>query len=378
MNVRRSRVVALIALASIATGVVAQVITQPALPSIADTGYSFALLGEGKTAPVLTIQGIWPTPCAPTFQGASLSGNDLRIDARTMLNLCERASTPFALTVDPALAAGQAALPDGIYHVSFYAANGMQGTPQLRAFTLLDTGASAAAPFRPETGFWWTTSPTHNAMSRNVFSLELQGSQLTAALMSYDHDGRGDWQFGTARLEGRVAHVPLLQIAGGSAPFAAAAAATTPHGEAGLTLDLEFHSGAHASAWLTRTVDADDPRIELQTMELVRLPFADAGGGSAWKGDWILVTDSADVTPLRLQLDRLTALNAYRFRLGDEAAGVIIDCTLDGSNAELPPQNCVAHRQPGGDIGHFDAVAIGRMDGTRGDGVGVHLLRVTP
>jgi hypothetical protein len=368
----------IIALGSIAfSGTIAQAIPQAATSSSDDAGYSFALLSGGETAPLLTVQGNWPTPCAPTFQGASLSGNDLRIDARTMLNLCAHASTPFSITIDPALAAGQAALAPGIYHVSFYAADGMQGAPQLRAFGLLDTAASASVPFKPENGFWWTTSATHQSMSRNVFSLELQGSQLTAALMSYDHDGHGDWQFGTAQLDGRIAHVPLLQIAGGSAPFAAAAAAT-PRGEAGLTLDLEFHSGAHASAWLTRTVDADDPRVELQAMELVRLPFADAGGGSAWKGDWVLLTDADDAAPLRLHLDRLTTLNAYRFRLSDDRQGVIIDCTLDGSNVELPPQNCNAHRHDGGDIGHFDAVAIGRMDGTRGDGAGVHLLRVTP
>jgi hypothetical protein len=165
-------------------------------------------------------------------------------------------------------------------------------------------------------------------------------------------------------------------LAGGSDPLSAVS--TIPRGEAGLTLDLEFHSSALATAWLSRAGDGEDPALQLQTMDLVRLPFDEAGDGSVWQGDWILVTDSDQAPPQRLLLKRIAVEDADRFRLGDEAVGVAIDCQLDTQNDELPPTLCTARRNDGTELGHFDAVAIGRMDGARTDGVAIHLLRVSP
>lgn len=325
-------------------------------------------------APLLTISGTWPTPCTPAFEHAALSGSDLRIDARSALNLCAGGPTAFSLEVNPALALDRPALEPAVYHVSLYAANGAQSDAKLSAFALVD--ASKAAPaYAPESGLWWTTSKAAAAASRNVFSLERQGNQLTVALMTYDHAGRATWQVGTAQLDGRVAHVALLTLAGGSDPFTSRAA--TPHGEPGLTLDLEFTSSSAAKAWLGRRT-GDDGALELQSLDLARLPFAGGAGGDAWRGDWVLVTDADQYPPLRLRFDRVTTLDAYRFRLSDDYASVSLDCDLDPQSADAPPRYCVASRYDATPLGRFEAVAITRMDGARGDGLAVHLLRITP
>lgn len=342
----------------------------------AGDGYSIAWRPAGAHGvATLTIDGTWPTPCTPTFDAASLEGADLRIDARAVLNLCTRQATPYLIEIDPTAALRRAALPAGVYHVAFYAADGTQATPKLRAFALVDTANGSEPAFAPETGFWWSTAGAGAAAGRNVFSIESQGSQLTVALMSYERDGRGSWQFGTGTLQGTIAHVPLLQIAGGGDPFSGAG--TQPHGMAGFMLDLEFHSNSLATAWLTRPAAADGA-LQMQTLDLVRLPFANPGDGSAWKGDWILAADADGATPQRLHFTRVMALDATTFRLGDADAGIFLDCALDSSNAELPPPRCILRRRDGSELGRFDAIAITRMDGILANDVPVHLLRVKP
>src|SRR5262249_36242784 len=255
---------------------------------------------------------------------------NLRIDAHAVLSLCVREPTAYAIELDPSAAVGHG-LPGGIYRVSYYAADGTQSLSRLRAFALVDTAAGANLGPAPESGFWWTMAGARSG-GRNVFSIEVQGSQLTAALMSYDRDGRGNWQVGTGALEGRIAHLPMLQLAGGSDPFSGAASA--PRGEVGLTLDIEVHSTSQATAWLSRRSGGDDDALELQTLELARLPFAGAADGSAWRGDWILAADG-DSAPQRLHLDRVGALEGPGFRLSDDAAQVAIECRLDAHDAEL-------------------------------------------
>src|SRR5262249_9557548 len=105
---------------------VAPMRSAPAAP-LADGGsYVIAAQrGDGpRGATVVSIKGNWTTPCAPTFDRASLDGADLRIDARAVLNLCARETTPYAIEVNAAAALGRTSLPAGIYHLYFYAADG--------------------------------------------------------------------------------------------------------------------------------------------------------------------------------------------------------------------------------------------------------------
>ena len=362
----------------------AQTAGQQAVGQAADTGANYAIgvhdgVSDLRAAWTLAISGEWATQCPPTLEKVSLdnatpNGADLRIDARSVLGLCTRRAMPFAIEVNPALAMDRAALPAGVYHVSFYAADGAQAQPKLRAFALIDRSGASGARVDPETGFWWTASSSESTGNRTVLSLELQNQQLSVALMSYDNYGQPVWHFGAAPYVGRVAHVPLLRLQGGGDPFSAVS--STPHGESSLTLDLQFHSGAHASAWLSR-VHSDDASLQLQAFDLVRLPLTEVADGRAWQGDWVLV-DDANASTQRVHLDRFQAIDAEHFQLDDSASGLSLSCSRDSAKPEMPPLSCALHQPNSADVSRFDSVAIARMDGAHAAGPAIHLLRITP
>ena len=116
----------------------------------------------------LSIRGEWPTQCPPTLQNVALDGSDLRIDARSVLDLCERQSTPFAIEVNPALAMQRATLPAGVYHASFYAADGAQARTYGLGVRLLvlrqaqDLAAQAELDLGEEAAFF----PSDEALAR--------------------------------------------------------------------------------------------------------------------------------------------------------------------------------------------------------------------
>lgn len=324
---------------------------------------------------LLKISGNWFNQCPPTMQHVTLDGDDLRIEARSVLSLCSRRPTAFSIEVNPALATNRTALAPGVYRVGFYAATGNQGTPNLRAFSLIQNGAPPTNVI-PESGFWWNSSDLQTGTHRMALTFELQGGQLSAALLSYDDSGSPSWQFGTAALNGSIAHVPLLKMSGGSDPFASTVLA--PRGEQDLTLDLQFHSGAHASAWLSRRVGTvDDPVLDLKQMDLVRLPSGNAAEASAWEGDWILTADASFIGTQRLHLRKLPDIDASHFELADAETDIHLVCERKSGNAEQLPRNCVLRQTNGTEIGRFGALAISRMEGKRPDGFDLHLIRVS-
>ncbi|MGA9335286.1 MAG: hypothetical protein WBV39_13490 [Rudaea sp.] len=321
----------------------------------------------------ITISGQWPTQCPPTLQTVTLDGSDLRVDARSVLSLCERRAMPFSIELNPALALNRAVLPSGIYHVSFFAADGAQATPKLRAFSLIDRRRADSAPIVPETGFWWSTGTTQANADRTVLSIEAQQGQLSTSLMTYDGAGQPVWYFGSAPYEGRIASLSLLRLSGGSGPFSSVA--SQPHGDSVLTLDLQFLSSAHAQAWLGRA--RGDGSLQLQQFDLVRLPLAEAVDGQAWQGDWVLVTDGTDAAPQRIDLNAYQALDATHFQLSDSTGDDTLACSRDAAHPEWPPTVCSLHQSDGATDTDFNSVAISRMDGQRRDGTAVHLLRLS-
>ncbi|MEO8802574.1 MAG: hypothetical protein ABI304_14795 [Rudaea sp.] len=321
----------------------------------------------------LTVSGQWPTQCPPTLQNVTLDGTDLRIDARSVLGLCERRAMPFSIQLDPSLALNRAVLPPAIYHVSFFAADGAQAAPKLRAFSLIDHSPIGSAPITPETGFWWSTGATQANADRTVLSIETQQGQLSAALMSYDGGGQPVWYFGTAPYAGHIANLSMLRLAGGSGPFSAVA--SQPHGDSVLTLDLQFLSSAHAQAWLSRPYG--DGSLQLQQLDLVRSPLAEAADGQAWQGEWVLVTDASDAAPQRIVLNAYQSLDAAHFQLADSDGRNALLCSRDLAHPEWPPTNCSLHQANADTDTDFNSVAISRMDGQRRDGAAVHLLRVS-
>jgi len=343
-------------------------------------GFSIQDRSEPRTHIVpgwtLAISGTWPTQCPPTLENLALDDHDLRIDARSVLELCERGATPFSVELNPALALGRGAFAPGVYRVSFYAADGTRATPKLRAFALVDRSLPSAPTITPETGFWWSSHDGDGAADRTTLSFELQDGQLSAALLSYDDLGQPVWYFGAAQYAGRIAHLPMLRLAGGSAPFVQTS--TAPHGDPALALDVEFASSAHASAWLSRTPAGEDPVLQLQSLDLVRLPLADSIDGRAWQGDWVLVADAADAVPQRLHLDQYHAIDAAHFELADSAANVALTCSRRPAQPDWPPTACSLHATDGtGILGNFTSVALARMDGQRADRADLHLLRIT-
>lgn len=313
----------------------------------------------------LSIAGEWPTQCPPALQNVILDGSDMRVDARSVLDLCAHKPTLFSIELNTALALQRTTLAAGVYRVSFFAADGAQEQPKLRAFALVDRSALGAGTVTPEAGFW-----SSDGGDRTLFSLELQGSQLTAALLSYDVDGQPAWLFGSAPFDGRIAHVSMLRLSGGSAPFAPATA--TPQGDAAMTLDLQFSASAHARAWLSRM--GGDGSLQLRALDISRLPLSASVDGSAWQGEWVLVGDSENAIPRRLHLTRFVTVDAIHFRLASADGAITLGCERA---AEQPPQSCILHLADGS-TSDFDSVAIGRMDGKDADGAAVHLLRITP
>ncbi len=324
----------------------------------------------------VSISGQWPTQCPPTLQNVALDGMNLRIDARSVLDLCARRPAPFAIELNPALALQRGLLTAGVYRLRFYAADGAQAQPQLRAFALFDRSAPGTPAIVPETGFWWSRTGTDAAgADRTVLSIELQGRQLSVALLSYDAAGQPAWYFGSAPYDGRIAQLPMLRLSGGSGPFAAAPA--VPQADDAMTLDLQFADAAHASAWLSRT-HGDGGALQLQVLDLARLPLTEQTDGSAWQGDWVLVSDAAGAVPQRLHLDRFVSLDPQHFQLADTDAAATITCESDSAQQpEWPPHTCVA-RLTAGAVFKLDSIAIARMDGKDANGMAVHLLRIMP
>ncbi|MBS0556870.1 MAG: hypothetical protein JSR27_05580 [Proteobacteria bacterium] len=351
--------------AAACAGAFAQSLAGASAVSIHDAGSPLGVLPGWN----LAIGGEWPTQCPPVLQSVTLDGNDMRIDARSVLDLCARQPTAFSIQVNPTLALQRMALAPGVYKVGFYAAEGAQSQPSLRAFTLIDRSLPGAPAIVPETGFWWSAGA-----DPAVLSLELQGSQLSVALLSYDADGQPAWLFGTAPYDGRIAHLSLLRLAGGNDPFAQVAA--TPRGDAALTLDLQFSAAAHAQAWLSRT-RSNDGTLQLRALDLSRLPLAESADGSAWQGEWVLVSDAAGAIPQRLRLNPLQAPDAHRTLLASADGSATLDCAEQSAQATWPPSVCNL-RLADGTSDRFDSVAIARMDGKDANGVAVHLLRITP
>ncbi len=321
----------------------------------------------------LSVTGSWPTQCPPTLQSVSLNGDSLRIDARSILGLCEKKPMQFSIELNPALALDRSELPSGVYHVSFYAADGAQATPRLRAFALIDRSAPNIPKILPETGFWWSSNGNGTKADRTIASIELQADQLSVSLMSYDESGRPLWYFGAAPFDGHVAHLALLRLSGGSTPFSSVS--EKPRGEAALTLDLQFASNAHATAWLSRPLA--NGGLQLQSLDLVRLALADSNDGRAWQGDWVLVSDVKGTPPQRLRLDSYSMLDPAHFTIQSDAGNAVLTCTIDPSQPEWPPGACVLHLTGQAGALTFNSVAINHMDGSDDNQADVHLLRIS-
>jgi hypothetical protein len=342
----------------------------------ADRGAA-ALRIELETAPASSMQtsrqiglyGTAPARCAPTLARATLDGADLSIELHAPQTACdEKHPIPFNLHVDPLASAGVPLLAGQVYRVRVYSQAGA-GAPALVAFHLLDTNAGVSAP-TPENGFWWSeaSAETGAATAGTGASLEWQDGQLAVGLFGFADSGAATWYFGSARPNGRVAAVSLVQLANGDPMFASAG--NKPAAQAGPRLEIEFLSPTRARAYLVR-ID-DDRDMQVRTLLLARSHFATGSAGSTWTGQWVLVPDD-NGTPRLFEFADPSSHDAETFHLADAGSDASLDCRV--GTATQHPEVCTlsAHSMP---IADFDQIGIDHLSGRGSEGARVKLVRI--
>jgi hypothetical protein len=317
------------------------------------------------------ISGQWPTDCPPVVAGVSLEGAELTVHARFPVTGCHAdRPTAYHLRIGPSAIAGLPQLPAQVYRTRVYLA-AAQGTPELSWFGLLDATSVPAAP-RPGSGFWWSqpSAATGAALAGSGVALEFQDHRLAAGFLGFDDDGRATWYFGSARLEGRVAHVPLVALNSGDAPFGATGG--RPLAEPGPRMEIEFQSPTRALAWLVR--DRGNGTLDVRALSISRSLFAAEPAGTAWSGRWVL-TRNGDDTARVFDLGDLNRDGADRFQLADAAGGALLDCRIDGVLAGGAPDFCTLDYDFGTRV-NFNQIGVDQLRGVDAGGTVMQLLRI--
>jgi hypothetical protein len=253
-------------------------------------------------------------------------------------------------------------LPAQVYRVRVYSSTNAAAT--LSAFHLLDTNATASAP-TPENGFWW--SETGGAVGSSA-SLELQDGQLAVGLFGFADSGLPTWYFGTARPAGRIAAVPLVQLANGDPMFAPTG--SKPTAAAGPRIEFEFISPTQARAWLVRSERGRD--VQVRPLLLARSQFAAGKQGASWSGQWVLVPDDKG-TPRVFEFADPSSQDAETFHLSDAGNDATLDCRLGVANRH--PEVCTlsTNATP---IADFDQIGLDHLTGHGSNGARMKLVRI--
>ncbi|MEO5558372.1 MAG: hypothetical protein ABIO49_01495 [Dokdonella sp.] len=234
----------------------------------------------------------------------------------------------------------------------------------LAAFHLLDTNSAVSAP-TPENGFWWSEAGEAAGSSA---SLELQDGQLAVGFFGFADSGLPTWYFGTARPNGRIASVPLVQLANGDPMFAPIG--NKPTAAAGPRLEIEFVSPTQARAWLVRSEGGRD--VQVRPLLLARSQFATGAPGTSWSGQWVLVPD--DKGPPRVfEFADPSSQDAETFHLSDAGNDATLDCRL--GSASRRPEVCTlsTNATP---IADFDQIGLDHLTGRGSDGARMKLVRI--
>lgn len=320
--------------------------------------------------PDLVVSAEWPDSCLPQLLRSSMVDGHIDVELRSTGHDCVKAPTPMSLRFNPSREAGQMQMPVGVYEVRFYLARD-NGFSELIAFNLLRAGWRDSS-FRPESGFWWSVSNTNRAfLAGSGLSIEQQGETLAVTLLSYEA-GNAVWYFGNARAAGTLARVPLVRMFGGDSPFSAVG--TPPQVEAALTLDLNFLSPSRASAWLTRPFADGREGIEIQSLDLLRLPFAGNANGAAWKGQWVLIGEESRQAAV-FDLGEVATSGAGNFTLRSRADGAELQCRLEDFGEHSVPTFCSL--LDGNELlADFDKIGLDRLIGRNPEGQNMRLVRL--
>jgi len=326
---------------------------------------------DGTPHPRIGIVGQAAANCKPSVDHVTIDGQDIGITLHSPKTGCwTNRGSAYVLHVDPA---GSAAMAFGnVYRVSVFSDAG--GTPGLVAFRVLDanadTNAAAASAPQPESGFWWSegAAETGPASRSTGMSLEAQGDQLAVSLFGFGDTGSPLWYFGSARQQGRLAVVPLLELRNGDPLFSPTG--SRPSAVDGLRLELEFVSPARARAWLVRSDDRRD--IAVRAFTLARSNFSKIDARVDWNGRWVLVGD--DATGLReFEFAAPTRQDADTLRFYD-AGGATLECRANA--AASTPDLCTLSNGAS-PIAEFNQIGLDRLDGRDANGARVRLMRVS-
>ncbi len=321
--------------------------------------------------PDLIIDGTWSDACLPSLLRTRVVDFDIDIHLRSDGRACAAVRTTFQLKVNPARESGLNQLPLGIYRVRLFLSHA-NGSNELIAFRLLRSGGDDRRS-RPESGFWWSVPTANNipALSGNGLSIEQQGDTLAVTWLSYE-SGAPAWYFGSQTMSGKIARIALSRMAGGGEAFAGPNA--PPEIEPGLALNIEFLTPAHANAWLVRGQPGSTRTIEVQDLNLVRLPFEEGHPGKGWQGDWALVVGDAAEARI-IELTRPDMADAETFRVSDRLGSIKLQCRLDDVGNHPVASFCTL-TDGASVLADFDQVGLDRLSGLNADGVPVRLVRL--
>ncbi|MBN8480741.1 MAG: hypothetical protein J0L88_04025 [Xanthomonadales bacterium] len=320
--------------------------------------------------PDLVAALVWPDPCLPTLERASMSTGHIDLELRAGSAACAAAPTPLALRVNPARASGLNDFQGGLYEVRVYLREA-SAPPRLVAFRWLDASVESG-PIHPESGFWWPSRSGDGAVGSAPVSsvtIERQGGRIAVTLLGFAN-GAPTWYFGTADLVGNTARVRLMRMLGGNDAPGVPPRATIA--EAGPALHLNFSSPARAEARLEQPLPGADLGIDLQPIALTRLAFEPGRAGASWLGTWVYTrVDSSEARLIAFSATRSS--DAESFGLVDMDGDATLECR-QGSAAALP-ETCV-FRMGGAPDAIFDRVGLDRFEGRTADGTSVRLVRM--
>ncbi len=349
--------------------VLATAIGAPAIAKAAGTALHVTLSPREAaigSAYRIGIDGTAPAGCVPHIERALLDGADLSIELSAPATGCKPRQVPFHLRVDPATTTSVGASPTEVFRVRVYSSS-LAGT-RLVAFALIDTASPTSAPL-PESGFWWTQPDADGTPAPGTgMSLEFQENQIAASLLGFADSGAPTWYFGSTTLSGRVARIPLVQLANGDGWFSAIV--TPPGVLPGPRLEIEFLSPARARAWLVRSDNDGD--VQVRPLTLARTAFSGGPAGTSWVGRWVLIPEDGGNTRL-FDFSGPSSRDAESFRLTDAENDAVLDCRLAPGTQQADACTLTAGAAL---VADFDMVGYDHISGHGANGAPIQLLRV--
>jgi hypothetical protein len=313
-----------------------------------------------------TAQGMAIDGCERRLVDIEQQDRALRLHVRRAASGCLAEPRPYSLA-----ARIESPLPEGVYRVRLETSTSAASLPRLQAFALAEVG-SAAAPVRPEPGFWWGDAHGEFDSARPGFGvqLEVQGDTLAVAVSGYDAAGEPQWLFGAGPFDGPTTRIALGRLSAGGGPFGEARSPSTiePAGQ----LHIEWQGSARAVFWFEQPA-MDGSGIELRPLSMVRFGF---GGDRQWLGRWLLAGESLadddigtraiDFGSIETEGDGFVALGSRGERLA---------CVMTAAGGTLPPR-CTLTVDDDGRI-EFDDIGFARLHGSHaGHGQRAVLVRL--